>query len=326
VGANNGPSDDMTRHRVTSETAGAIRLVQLRALLAVERNGSFSAAAEELGTVQSNVSAQVANLERELGVCLVDRRGGCLTPEGHVTARHARRVTAELTTLVNDLDSLFGNVVGQVRVGLISTVAQWLVLPLLDSAHDMHPGMSMILEEGTSVALLDRLLDGHADLAVVDQATVRADFTFDALFTEELIAAVPRSAQRPSDHLVTLRELAQYPLMLPAQHSAYRAVVDRAAEASEVVLHPVAEIDGVRLLATMVAAGHAAAVLPATAVAGWAEDVCHIRPIDGLPPRTIGLARVATVSEGMAARAVRFLVTEVVAQQLDAVAGLHSCR
>src|SRR5512141_1078496 len=87
------------RDSTLPQYASAVTLRQLRVLLAIEEQASFPRAAEQLGMVQSNVSAQLAKLETALGVHLVDRHGGGLTPEGRVAARHARRVGAELDAL-----------------------------------------------------------------------------------------------------------------------------------------------------------------------------------------------------------------------------------
>src|SRR5258705_11111159 len=74
----------------------AMDLRQLAALVAVGETGTFSAAADRLHTVQSNVSTHVARLERELGVTLVDRAGGRLTQEGKAVVARARRGLGEL--------------------------------------------------------------------------------------------------------------------------------------------------------------------------------------------------------------------------------------
>ena len=71
-------------------------LKQLEAVLAIADHGSFSAAANALGTVQSNVSGRVARLERELDATLIDRSTGALTVEGRIVATRARRVLGEL--------------------------------------------------------------------------------------------------------------------------------------------------------------------------------------------------------------------------------------
>src|SRR5579864_4228891 len=100
---------------------------QLNALLAVEEHGGFSAAADALHTVQSNVSAHIARLERELGVTLVDRQAGRLTEEGAVVVARARRISTELDGVVADLAALRQEIVGSARVGVIGTTARWLV-------------------------------------------------------------------------------------------------------------------------------------------------------------------------------------------------------
>src|SRR5688572_45257 len=102
-------------------------LRQLAALVAVAETGTFSAAADSLHTVQSNVSTHIARLERELGATLVDRAGGRLTEEGEAVVARARRVQAELAALVADVASVRDEVVGRVRMGLIGTPGPWLV-------------------------------------------------------------------------------------------------------------------------------------------------------------------------------------------------------
>src|SRR5579863_4331531 len=102
----------------------------LQALVAVAEHGSFSAAADHLGTVQSNISAHIARLEREIGSTLVDRSGGRLTPEGEVVVARAHRVMGELDALLADVGALRESVAGNVRVGMIGTTARWLA-PLL---------------------------------------------------------------------------------------------------------------------------------------------------------------------------------------------------
>ena len=78
-------------------------LRQLAALLAVADHGSFSGAARALYTVQSNVSAHVARLERELGVTLIDRAQAELTEEGELVAARARRIQGELNAVTAEL-------------------------------------------------------------------------------------------------------------------------------------------------------------------------------------------------------------------------------
>src|SRR4030088_2196923 len=101
-------------------------LRQLAALVAVADHGSFSAAAEALHTVQSNISNHRAHLEKELGAQLVARHAGDLTEEGQAVVERARRVSAELEALVADVAALRHEFVGTVRMGMIGTTARWL--------------------------------------------------------------------------------------------------------------------------------------------------------------------------------------------------------
>src|SRR5438477_11986025 len=125
-------------------------LRQLNAVVAVAENGTFSAAAEALHTVQSNVSTHVARLERELGVTRFDRGAGHLTPEGEAVVARARRVGLELEALASDIAALRHEVVGTARLGMIGTTARWLIPHLLDVTALRHPKLRLVVVEGIS--------------------------------------------------------------------------------------------------------------------------------------------------------------------------------
>src|ERR1019366_5892420 len=96
-------------------------LRQRNALIAIDDHGSFSAAADALATVQSNISTHVKKLERELGTTLIDRASGDLTEAGELVVARARRATAELDALLSDVMALHHDVAGTVRIGIIGT-------------------------------------------------------------------------------------------------------------------------------------------------------------------------------------------------------------
>ena len=118
----------------------AMDLRQLAALVAVDDHGSFSAAARALYTVQSNVSAHIAHLERELGVTLVDRARGRLTPEGDRRRGPgpADPARAGGTDRRCPLDGRRGGGRGAPS-GVIGTTARWLVPQLLDGGPRRPP-------------------------------------------------------------------------------------------------------------------------------------------------------------------------------------------
>jgi LysR family hydrogen peroxide-inducible transcriptional activator len=144
-------------------------LRQLNAVVAVADHGSFSAAADALHTVQSNVSTHVARLERELGVSLIDRSDGCrLTEEGQAVVERARRINLELEALVTDVAAMRHEVVGSVRIGMIGTTARWLVPALLPAMAERHPKVHLVVVEATSTSLEPRLTTGSLDLSIVN--------------------------------------------------------------------------------------------------------------------------------------------------------------
>ena len=131
---------------------------QLQSLLAIADHGSFSAAARALGTVQSNVSAHVSRLEKELGVVLVDRHTGGLTDEGDIVAGRARRIAHELEDIDTDIHSLGESAVGEARIGTIGTTARWLMPRLLTALSRRHPGVKATVIEATSSSLASLLV------------------------------------------------------------------------------------------------------------------------------------------------------------------------
>src|SRR5262245_23949963 len=103
-------------------------LKHLETLLAIADEGSFTAAADALNTVQSNVSEQVRQLEAELGVPLLvrSRKGAQPTEFGAVVLERARRIDRELEAMRADLSLIRGLEAGHARLGVVGTASRWL--------------------------------------------------------------------------------------------------------------------------------------------------------------------------------------------------------
>src|SRR4051794_25498563 len=161
-------------------------LRQLAALVAVAERGSFSGAADALHTVQSNVSAHVRRLEREVGAQLVDRTNGCrLTEEGEVVVARARRIQSELDALTSDVSALRHDVTGSVRIGIISSTARWLTPLLLNTMRDRHPNVRVVVVDATTTSLEPQVLGGSLDLAVLNLPVDEPDLAVTPLFEED---------------------------------------------------------------------------------------------------------------------------------------------
>ena len=298
-------------------------LRQLAALVAVADTGTFSAAAHSLHTVQSNVSTHVARLERELGATLVDRTAGRLTEEGEVVVARARRVRNELDALLADVASLRDEVAGPVRLGVIGTTGRWLMPPLLSAMTERHPKVRVSGLEGNTTVLLPALLAGRLELALVNLPVDDPDLVVDRLFEEELIIVAPAGHALAERDEVTLVELAHHELLLTPPGTSIRVDLDRAAAEAGVALQAKAELDGLRLIASLAFEGFGAAVLPATAVPKWLVGDWTRVPIRGVGRRCVGLARRRRGLLSAPARALAAVVTDVVAQEWGSQPGVH---
>ena len=290
-------------------------LRQLQALLAVADHGTFSAAADALATVQSNVSTHVRRLEQELGATLVDRQAGRLTQEGEAVVERARRIEAELDALVADVAALKHDVTGRVRAGIIGTTARWLVPPLLDLLGRRHPHVEVEIVDATSTSLEPQLVNGRLDLAVVNLPMPAPDIVTEPLFTEDLLLFVPHDsplAKRKAGR-VGLEDLAGVALFLPPKGTAFRDLIGAAAEAEGVTLVPKAELDGIRLIASLAIAGRGAAILPATAIPLALQTETRPVAVRGIPRRSVGVALRRRALPGAPARAFLEVLREVVA-------------
>jgi DNA-binding transcriptional LysR family regulator len=298
-------------------------LRQLAALVAVADTGTFSAAADVLHTVQSNISTHVARLERELGATLVDRAAGRLTEEGEVVVARARRVRNELDALVADVASLRDEVAGPVSFGVIGTTGRWFMPPLLSAMSELHPKVRVSGLEGNTTVLLPALLSGRLDLALVNLPVDDPDLHVDRLFEEDLIVVAPQGHPLADLEEVSLVELAEHELLLTPPGTSIRVDLDRAAAEAGVALKAKAELDGLRLIASLAFEGYGAAVLPATAVPKWLTGDWHRVPIRGVGRRCVGLARRRRGLLSAPARALAEVVGDVVLRETGAQSGVH---
>jgi LysR family hydrogen peroxide-inducible transcriptional activator len=300
-----------------------VELKHLQALMGIADTGSFSAAAASIGTVQSNVSAHVARLERELEVQLVDRASGRLTEEGQVVTERARRVMNELEAMVADVAALREEVVGTVRLGVIGTTGRWLVPQLFDLLRVRHPHVYLNVAEGSSLQLEQWLAAGQLDLAVVTFPLSGDEVMAAELFDEDLVVVLPSGHPLSSEASLPLERLTELELLLPAPGTALRAEIDSAAGPARVALRPAMELDGVRLIASLAFDGYGPAILPATAVPGHLRGRFSIIPVAGLPRRRVGVAQRRRSLPSAPARAVIDVLSAVVQDALSMPEGIH---
>ncbi len=296
----------------------------LQALTAISDHGTFSAAAEHLGTVQSNVSAHVARLEKELNAPLIDRSDGSLTEEGTAAVARARRILSEVDALVSDVAACKDAVSGTVRVGTIGTTGRWLVPRLMDAVPARHPDLHLVVVEGTTTGLEPQLATGQLDLAVLHLPVAGRDLVSRLLFEEDLLVVVPEGHPLGElEHDLTLVDLARTELLLPSPGTSLRNELDAVTRPFGITLRPAAEIDGLRLIASLAFEGIAPAVLPATAIPSFLRDRVRALPVAGLPQRRVGVAQRSRGLPSAPTRALFDLLRTVVSEEHGRPPGIH---
>jgi DNA-binding transcriptional LysR family regulator len=296
-------------------------LRQLAALTAVAETGSFSAAARRLHTVQSNVSTHVARLEAELGATLVDRGSGSLTDEGEAVLARARRIQHEVESLRADVDSLLHQVAGSVRLGCIGSTSRWLAPRLLTELAERHPAVDLVIVDATTTSLVPQVIADTLDLAVLNLPLAAHELATEPLFDEDRIILAPIGHPLAAHERVALEDLAEHELLLEPRGTPFRDELDEAAARIGVEMRAAAEIDGIRLLTSLAFEGFGPAMVPATATPSWIEMACRRVGIDGLRPRSVGLATPRRARLSAPARAVRDVIRSLVAA--SAQPGVH---
>jgi DNA-binding transcriptional LysR family regulator len=299
-------------------------LRQLNALVAVADHGSFSAAADALATVQSNVSTHVRKLEDELGAVLVDRSAGRLTNAGELVVARARRIQAEVDALSADVTAIDREVSGVVRLGIIGTTARWLVPELLRVVPIRFPLLSLSFVEATTLGLDAQLAAGQVDLAVLNLPAAGIELRTVPLFEEDLVLVVAADDPMAARGSIDIADLDGMALLLPQPGTAFRDEIDAAVRPARITLNPRAEVDSPRLIASLTFEGCGPAILPASAVPSYLQDQWKELQISGLPPRLVGVALRRRGLLGAPARAVLDVITEIVFDAGRMPAGLRA--
>lgn len=296
---------------------------QIHSLIAIADHGSFSAAARAMYTVQSNVSAHISRLEGELGVVLVDRSTGQLTEEGLVVLEHGRRVVRELDEIATDIAALHDVVAGETRLGVIGTTGRWLMPQFLTRLREAYPDVAPVISEGGTSTLIPRLVSGHLDAAIVHLPVDDPEIGVEPLFAEDLVLLVHSRHPWSSRSELPITALAEHPLVLPPPSSTLRRIINRAATTHGVTLHTLAEIDGVRLLASLAFEGFGAAIVPATSVPVWLRGDFSVVNVPELPRRVVGWAQRKRPKPGAPTRAALDVVRLTIQRRGGRQPGLH---
>jgi DNA-binding transcriptional LysR family regulator len=249
--------------------APTLNTTRLRIIREVAARGTIAAAAEALYMTAPAASHQLAVLEREVGVPLLDRtaRSVRLTDAGVRLVEHAEVILAECESALADVAAFSAEVAGTVRLSTFQTAAQTIALPAIVTLRERFPSLHVTAVEFEPVRAIPALNSGQLDIALShdwDFVPPEKQPGLDRyeLLTEPIVVILPRE-HRLAESDVRLTDLADERWCLAQQSSVSRQAVERAAYAAGFRPNVVLESNYFRALGSAVEAGLGVSVAPA---------------------------------------------------------------
>lgn len=265
---------------------------RLRILLAIQEHGGVAAAARSLAFTPPAISQQIAALERQVGVPLLDRsqRSARLTPAGQRLAAHAERILGHLDAAEADLASLSGRASGLFRMGVIPTVGR-IMLPLaIRRLAETAPDVELHVEQGEPEDSLPALRRGEFDLVLAGEYAVaprRLPPSLDRhqLFSEPMLVAVPadHALAGPS---VPFIELEKQRWIAAPPTSSCAPLLTRSAGLAGFEPHVVGHCADYGLTLALVASGQGIALVPSMVAAEYLGSSDRLRFLYPDKPKT----------------------------------------
>lgn len=266
----------------------------LEYLIAVDEERHFHRAAERCFVSQPTLSGQLKKLEEELGVLLVERnnRQVSMTEAGEAVVKHARTVLAEVNTIKNIASYYHDPMVGDVRVGIIPTVAPYLLPIIMPKLNKAFPKLKIWLYEYQTQVLLDKLQKFELDFLILALPIEKHDFTEFDLFREPFRLAVNKTETLAKKKQINLGDIANEELLLLEEGHCLRGHI------LDVCLLAGVKEDGqyhatsLETLRHMVGEGMGMTLIPELAVpakTNKADEIRYIEFSDPKPNRRIGL-------------------------------------
>ncbi len=202
-------------------------LTQMNYIVAIDKLRHFAAAAEYCHVSQPTLSMQVIKLEQELGLKLFDRskQPVVLTEAGEEIISQARKVLAETEVLKDMVESRKGVHAGELKVGIIPTLAPYLLPLFVQSFTKRYPRVKLTVHELTTDPIITRLRDGRLDLAILVTPLQEKGIREHVLFYEKLIAYVSKKNALFKKHYLLSKDIDPQKLWLLEEGHCFRSQI-----------------------------------------------------------------------------------------------------
>jgi DNA-binding transcriptional LysR family regulator len=266
-----------------------LNVARLRVLKEVAYQGSFSAAAEALSYTQSAVSQQIAALEAETGLALLERRarGVSLTAAGQTLVGHAEGILARLEAAEASLSAIAGLRGGRLRMASFPTAGATLMPLAIAMFRTAHPDVELTLSEGEPEQIVPRLRAGELDLALLfefaGETPLQEDMTRVELLQDPMYLALPREHPLAQKSRLRLEDLKDEAWVQTSRESPCARQVMRSCHAAGFEPNVSFESDDYQTVQGLVAAGVGVALIPELALSVVREEIA-IRALSPSPP------------------------------------------
>lgn len=249
--------------------SAALDLARLRTLQELALRKTMAAVAEATHLSPSAISQQIAQLEGEAGLQLVERRGRGvrLTAAGERLCRHTERIVSILEEARTDLLEMRDQVGGEVRITSFPSVGAALLPPAIRAVQAAHPALQATVMELEPDAGMAALRAWHADVAIIDDLTLPADagsgtMEILPLFVDHLFAVLPRDHRLGRQRHVTLQDLRHDPWAMDSSRQAYTQRIVGLCQAAGFSPRINAQCASIEVLVAMVESGCSVSVMP----------------------------------------------------------------
>jgi len=297
---------------------------RLKILKEVAHRGSLSAAADALSYTQSAVSQQIAALEAETGMTLLERhpRGVSLTAAGQTLVGHAEGILARLESAEAALSAIAGLRGGRLRMASFPTAGATLMPLAIATFRARYPDVELTLTEGEPEQITPRLRAGELDLALLfefGQSSHADGITRVELLEDPLYLALPRDHALAGKRKLRLEDLHEEAWVQTSSSSPCARHVVRSAHAAGFEPRVSFESDDYQTVQGLVAAGVGVALIPELALTVLREDI-SIRALSPHPPARQVIAATPPGARLLPAAPAMLAVLEEAATRYEALA------
>ena len=217
-----------------NHSRSALENFRLTVFRAVAGQKSFRRAAELLYLTQPAVTQQIKALEQEIGTSLFDRTGReiGLTPAGAVLLRYAREGNELLLRAEAELAALEGRVSGPLRLAVSTTIAQYVLPPMLGRFLRRYPAVELRMRSANTEGVAAAVLDGSVDVGLAEGPVHRPELKLEAWLRDKLVLVVASDHEWAGLAAIAPEQIRGVPLLLRERGSGTREIVDSAMEAA----------------------------------------------------------------------------------------------